>query len=79
MLHKEIIVLGDIEMGGGTLTDDFISDAPLSELILELCQRPHPVDLILNGDTFDFLKCPYQKYGRLVYTRHITARFPCPN
>ncbi len=72
-LNREIIVLGDIEMGGGTLTDDFISDNALSELISELNRRPHPVDLILNGDTFDFLKCPYSKGGKLVYTRHITA------
>lgn len=72
-LTKEIIVLGDLEIGGGTLTDDFISDRALSELILELNRRLHPVDLILNGDTFDFLKCPYSLGGKLVYTRHITA------
>lgn len=59
-------------MGGGTLTDDFISDKALSELILELKERPHPVDLILNGDTFDFLKCPYPRNGKYFYTRHIT-------
>lgn len=74
MLKKEVIVLGDIEMGGGTLTDDFISDLSLSELIRELKDRPHPVDLILNGDTFDFLKCPYLKNGKLFYTRHVTAK-----
>ncbi|MBI4980206.1 hypothetical protein HZC30_01455 [Candidatus Woesearchaeota archaeon] len=72
-LHREIIVLGDIEMGGGTLTDDFIGDNALSKLLLELNRRPHPLDLILNGDTFDFLKCPYSKGGKLAYTRHITA------
>jgi len=74
MLQKEIIVLGDTEIGGGTLTDDFISDLSLSELVRELKERPHPVDLILNGDTFDFLKCPYQKNGKLFYTRHITQK-----
>ncbi len=71
-LQKEIIILGDIEIGGGTLTDDFISDKALSELILELSQRKHSVDLILNGDTFDFLKCPYSNGRKLAYTRHIT-------
>jgi len=74
MLQKEVIVLGDVEIGGGTLTDDFISDMALSELIRELKERPHPVDLILNGDTFDFLKCPYQKNGKLFYTRHVTSK-----
>src|SRR3989339_232543 len=71
-LEKEIIVLGDIEMGAGSLTDDFISDKALSELILELVKRPHPVDLGLNGDTFDFLKCPYFQNNALIYPRHIT-------
>jgi UDP-2,3-diacylglucosamine pyrophosphatase LpxH len=72
MVEKEIIVLGDIEMGAGNLTDDFISDNALSDLILELHQRPHPIDLILNGDVFDFLKCPYFKNNQLIYTRHVT-------
>ena len=72
MIQKEIIVLGDIEMGAGNLTDDFISDNALFELISELKERPHPVDLILNGDIFDFLKCPYFKQNQLVYTRHVT-------
>ncbi len=57
-MERETIILGDIEMGGGTLTDDFISDKALSHLIRTLSQRAHRVDLVLNGDTFDFLKCP---------------------
>ena len=72
-LEKEIISLGDIEMGAGNLTDDFISDKALAELISELSKRPHLVDLIFNGDTFDFLKSPYFKTNQLTYPRHITA------
>lgn len=72
-LDKEIIVMGDIEMGAGNLTDDFISDNALSELIVELGKRKHPVDLVLNGDTFDFLKCPYLEHDTISYPRHITA------
>jgi predicted phosphodiesterase len=74
MVEKEIVILGDVEMGAGNLTDDFISDNALSELILELHQRPHPVDLVLNGDTLDFLKCPYFKHNQLIYTRHVTEQ-----
>lgn len=74
MLQKEIIVLGDVEMGAGNLTDDFISDNALSELILELSKRPHPVDFVFNGDTFDFQKCPFPEKGKLVYPRHITEK-----
>lgn len=71
-LNKDIVVIGDIEMGAGNLTDDFISDKALSSLIISLSKSPHPVDLVLNGDTFDFLKCPSQ-LEPTVYPRHITA------
>ncbi len=69
---KEIIVLGDIEMGAGNLTDDFISDRALFELITSLSKKKGDVDLVLNGDTFDFLKCPLIKNGTVRYPRHIT-------
>ena len=71
-MQKEIIVMGDIEMGAGNLTDDFISDSALSELILSLAKQEHPIDLILNGDTLDFLKCPYIVDGQENFPRHIT-------
>jgi len=72
-MDKEIIILGDVEMGGGTLTDDFISDRAISELINELTEKRHPIDLVLNGDTFDFLKCPFidDKTKTCSYPRHI--------
>lgn len=69
---KEIIVLGDVEIGGGTLTDDFISDKALSNLILELADRKHAVDLVFNGDTFDFLKCPIVVKYKRKFPRHVT-------
>src|SRR3989338_3769178 len=71
-LHKEIIVIGDIELGAGNLTDGFIADQKLSSLILELAKRKNPLDLVLNGDTFDFLKCPSQLQPHTKYPRHIT-------
>lgn len=71
-INREIIVLGDIEMGGGTLTDDFISDKALSELIQEISAKEHPVDLVFNGDTFDFLKCPSIVNSKKHFPRHIT-------
>src|SRR3989344_3896895 len=55
MSHRQIIVFGDVEFGAGTVTDDFISDSTFAKVIRSL---KGPVDLILNGDTFDFLKCP---------------------
>lgn len=73
-LQKEIIVLGDIEMGAGNRTDDFIAGRKLSSLIRELAKRKHPLDLVLNGDTFDFLKCPSQLQPHTAYPRHITTK-----
>lgn len=73
-LSKEIIVLGDVEMGAGNLTDDFISDKTLSSLIVGLAEKPHPIDLIFNGDTFDFLKCPSQLKPRTKYPRQVTQK-----
>lgn len=59
-------------MGAGNLTDDFISDKALSDLINSLSTKKHPIDLILNGDTFDFLKCPSKLKPEPIYIRHIT-------
>ncbi len=59
-------------MGAGDLTDDFISDRALSKLIVLLSKKKHQVDLILNGDTFDFLKCPSKLKPEPIYIRHIT-------
>lgn len=71
-MKKEIFVLGDIEIGAGNLTDDFISDKLFAKFVKSISRKDHPVDLILNGDTFDFLKCPYIKDGRITFPRHIT-------
>ena len=45
---KEIIVIGDTELGCGDLHDDFISDKLLSKLIRSLAKKKHPVELVLN-------------------------------
>lgn len=73
-MKKEIVILGDIELGAGNITDDFISDKTLSQLILKLSKKSHPIDLILNGDTLDFIKTPVMFEGKMRdrFPRHIT-------
>ena len=71
-INKEIIVLGDIEIGGGTEGDDFIADKALSDLITDLAKKKNPIDLVFNGDTFDFVKCPFLVESKQTYPRHIT-------
>ena len=69
-LMKHIFVIGDVELGAGNKTDDFIADKVLSRLISSWSVHKN-ADLVLNGDTFDFLKCPYTLPAQ--YTRHVTA------
>ena len=69
---KQIIVLGDVELGAGNRTDDFIADRKLAQLIIRLSKKSHPIDLVFNGDTFDFLKCPYM-LNPTKYTRYVSA------
>lgn len=71
-MKKDIIILGDVEIGAGNLTDDFISDKALANMILKFAKKPYPVDIVFNGDTLDFLKCPHIIEEKITYPRHIT-------
>lgn len=73
MSKREIIVFNDVELGGGTATDDFIADNLLINQLQEFLKIKNPIDLVFNGDTFDFLKCPYIKNGKLKYPGKITV------
>jgi len=67
-----LVVISDIEMGAGGMSDDFPDSHFLGRLIQSYNRPPHdnlPVHLVFNGDTFDLLKTPY----RGVYPRHITG------
>ncbi|MCB9681016.1 MAG: hypothetical protein H6733_06045 [Alphaproteobacteria bacterium] len=67
-----LVVMSDIEMGAGGVTDDFPHDAWLAELIDAYDAGPTrhlALDLVFNGDTFDFLKTSYLDG----WPRHITA------
>jgi len=71
-MKREIIILGDTELGIGNINDDFISDRALSNLIKSISNRKHAVDLVFNGDAFDFLKAPIIRKGKEYHLRHIT-------
>jgi UDP-2,3-diacylglucosamine pyrophosphatase LpxH len=61
-MREKIFVISDIEMGGGDTLDDFTDDAKLVKFIEKIQKAPKdtPVTLILNGDTFDFMKMSYK-------------------
>lgn len=65
-----VVVMSDIEMGAGDVTDDFPHTEFLAELIASYDQHVDlDVDLVFNGDTFDFLRVDVDGH----YPRHITA------
>lgn len=67
-----VVVLSDIEMGAGGVTDDFPHSVFLAEILESYNLDPYrglPVDLVFNGDTFDLLKTSVND----VYPRHVTA------
>jgi UDP-2,3-diacylglucosamine pyrophosphatase LpxH len=50
------LILSDIHMGGGDRLDDFESDAELVAFIHSYAMGAEPTELILAGDTFEFLQ-----------------------
>ncbi len=68
-----LVVLSDIEMGAGGVTDDFPHPEWLGELVLQYAAPPFDtvsVDFVFNGDTFDLLKTALDDG---TYPTHITA------
>jgi UDP-2,3-diacylglucosamine pyrophosphatase LpxH len=50
------LILSDLHMSAGDRLDDFDADAELVAFIRAYALRPEPVELILAGDTFEFLQ-----------------------
>lgn len=65
---KNIFVISDIELGQGDLFDDFRDEHILVDFINKITGIKGKNILILNGDTFDFLKMQYQG----AFTHHVT-------
>ena len=70
-MDKIILVVSDIEIGDGSVVDDFIHDDIFCELIEYYMTKRYddiPIEFVFNGDTFDFIKTSYKGD----YTRYIT-------
>lgn len=67
---RAVIVISDVEMSEGGARDDFPHTRFLSDFILGHNEQPYTrqeVDLVFNGDTFDFLKtCVDGEYHHLI-------------
>lgn len=67
-MNKNIFIISDVELGQGDIFDDFKDERVLIDFIEKITKQPGKNILIMNGDTFDFLKMPYK--GN--FTHHIT-------
>src|SRR5689334_20423267 len=50
------LILSDLHMGSGDRLDDFDADAEIVAFIRTYAMRAEPAELILAGDTFEFLQ-----------------------
>ncbi len=68
---KLTLLFSDTELGAGNRCDDFIEEDLFCKTIRELFDdaKKYPTDLVFNGDTFDFVKCPIKDGS---YPRHFT-------
>lgn len=64
-----VVIASDIEIGPGGPNDDFIGSAWFAEWLHARPTAPR-VDLVLAGDTFDFLKTPVEG----TWPRHVDAK-----
>lgn len=65
---KNIFIISDVELGQGDIFDDFKDEQLLIDFIHKITAEKGKNILVLNGDTFDFLKMHYQNR----FTHHIT-------
>jgi len=72
IVKKLSLIFSDIEIGDGSSTDDFIADQLLHDTIKKHFKesKNQPSDLILNGDTFDFMKTSY----KTIFPIHVTEQ-----
>lgn len=69
-MTKNIFIISDIELGQGDIFDDFKDEQALLNFLEKISNEKGENTLILNGDTFDFLKMPYQG----IFTHHVTEK-----
>ena len=71
-MQKLTLVFSDIEIGIGNNTDDFVEEKLFCDTLKSNFHyhKKYNMDLVLNGDIFDFLKASYKN----TYPRHVTEK-----
>ena len=68
------LVLSDLHLGAGDRLDDFTADAELAALLHHYATDPEPTELILAGDTFEFLQVCLPDVPDLEWSSRAAAR-----
>jgi UDP-2,3-diacylglucosamine pyrophosphatase LpxH len=68
------LVLSDLHLGAGDRLDDFTADAELAALLHHYAADPEPTELILAGDTFEFLQVCLPDVPGLEWSSRAAAR-----
>ncbi len=68
------LVLSDLHLGAGDRLDDFTADAELTALLHHYAAEPGPTELILAGDTFEFLQVCLPDVPDLEWSPRAAAR-----
>ncbi|MFQ3630306.1 metallophosphoesterase [Roseiflexus sp.] len=68
------LVLSDLHLGAGDRLDDFTANAELTALLHHYAAEPGPTELILAGDTFEFLQVCLPDVPDLEWSPRAAAR-----
>ncbi|MCS6840984.1 MAG: metallophosphoesterase [Roseiflexus sp.] len=68
------LVISDLHMGAGDRLDDFTADSELAALLHHYAADPTPTELILAGDTFEFLQVRLPDVPDLEWSPRAAAR-----
>jgi UDP-2,3-diacylglucosamine pyrophosphatase LpxH len=68
------VILSDIHLGAGDRLDDFDADDELASFIGTYITRPEPTELILAGDTFEFLQVRLKDIGDFDWSAEAAVR-----
>jgi len=68
VINKNIFIISDVELGKKDIFDDFKDEDGLVKFLNRITNEPGKNTLIMNGDSFDFMKMPYKG----IFTHHVT-------
>lgn len=72
--HMPRFIVSDLHLGAGDRADDFTADEEFATFVMGYVQRQEPVELILAGDTFEFLQVRLPGIGDYEFSPAVAAQ-----